>query len=301
MRQESGYEKKKFSSNESIEKNRVEITSHEKLRELCCSMASFSHEINNPLSFVISNMETLAVYLSEYREIIRRIDCIKRHRNSENEKSIFINMRYFGEIADNDNLDFIYNDIENLLVETMEGLERIKEIVSSIKAFARYVRDEKFRIIDLNMCVDKALLLSRNEIKNVARVEKEYMNPLIMEGDCIQLVHALLNLLLNAAYAIKSKQLDEPGLIRVHTYADEDYAYCEVADNGIGIPKENLKQLFDAYFTTKPLGCGTGLGLSIARDIISGKHKGEIIVESEQGVGSIFTVKLPLRQGNIDG
>lgn len=256
-------------------------------------MAGFAHEISNPLSFVISNFETLAAYLSIFKEIIREINYVSMNRN-KNDLDIFSRLWNLGKIADK--LDFMYDDIDNLLTETQIGIERIKNIVDSVRNFAWIENEENFREIDLNACIDRALLLSKNEIQNVAFVEKEYTDPLVLEGNFDQLVQALLNLILNAVHAIKSKQLDKPGLIKIRTYSDGEYAYCEITDNGIGIPKKNLESVFDVFFTTKSFGFGTGLGLSIVKYIISEKHNGDVFVDSEQGVGSTFTVKLPLRQ-----
>lgn len=301
-RQESGMKNYTArSKNFSFEKIREEIADYEKLIEIGCLMAGFAHEINNPLGFVISNLETLTAYLASYREIIRKFAIINKYRNNKQGKDLLVNLSFLEELGDNNNLDFIYNDIDNLLIETKEGLDRIKEIVDSIKDFARFEVKDEFRIIDFNMCVDKALLLSKNELKHVACVEKEYMRPLLLEGNGNKLVQALLNIILNAVHAIKSRQPGEPGLIKIRTYSDNKYAYCKISDNGIGIPKENLKLIFDAFFTTKPLSSGTGLGLSIVRNIISGKHNGEIFVDSSPGIGSAFTVKLPLSRKNIGG
>ena len=143
-----------------FEKIREEIASHEELMEIGCLMASFAHEINNPLGFVISNLETLTSYLTKYKEIIREIGSINRDRNNKIKRNFFVSLSYLEKIVDN-NLDFIYNDIDNLLTETKEGIKRIKNTVDSIKNFARLNNKDNFRKIDLNMCIDKALLLAK--------------------------------------------------------------------------------------------------------------------------------------------
>ena len=193
-----------FSKNigfENAENNNKTIVNYKKIIDIVCLMADFAHEISNPLAFVISNLDTLTNYISKYKGIIREINHISKNRNKK-EKNLLVNLYCLGKIEDN-KLDFIYNDIDNLLTETKEGIERIKNTVDSIKNFARLNNKENFRKIDLNTCINRALLLSKNEIKNVACVEKEFTSSLAIEGDFDQLVQALLNLILNVQ-AIKT-------------------------------------------------------------------------------------------------
>lgn len=103
-----------------------------------------------------------------------------------------------------------------------------------------------------------------------------------------------MNILVNAAQAIESQERPTRGQITLRTYQDGTAVVCEIEDDGPGIPPENLRRIFDPFFTTKPSGKGTGLGLSVSYDIIVNKHKGQILVESAIGHGTLFTIRLPV-------
>jgi len=147
---------------------------------------------------------------------------------------------------------------------------------------------------DINAGIDKVLNVVWNELKYKAEVKKEY--GVIPEVNCnIQrLEQVFINILVNAAHAIEKR-----GIISIKTYAEENSVYIRISDTGSGIPEENLKKIFDAFYTTKSAGKGTGLGLSISYKIIQ-EHKGEIFVESEVGKGTTFTIKLPVENYEAD-
>jgi len=105
----------------------------------------------------------------------------------------------------------------------------------------------------------------------------------------------LMNIIVNAAQAIASQNRQEKGTIFIKTYTDGEFVYCQIKDDGPGIPKEIQDKIFDPFFTTKPTGKGTGLGLNICYDIVVNKHQGQIWVESELGKGATFTIKLPIK------
>jgi len=109
-----------------------------------------------------------------------------------------------------------------------------------------------------------------------------------------QINQVLLNILMNAAQAIKSEERDDKGKITIKTYATDDDVICEISDDGPGIEPDKLQKIFDPFFTTKPVGMGTGLGLSISYDIIVIKHKGVLLVDNSAGKGTTFTIKLPI-------
>ena len=114
-----------------------------------------------------------------------------------------------------------------------------------------------------------------------------------MYGIPSQINQVLLNIILNASYAIKTSQKEKKGIIAINTYKKDNCIVCEIIDNGPGIPKDIINQIFNPFFTTKPVGEGTGLGLSISYDIIKNKHNGDIEVESTEGIGTKFTLKFP--------
>ena len=152
---------------------------------------------------------------------------------------------------------------------------------------------------DINEALESTLVVAKNEIKYVADVEKDFsVVPLI---ECIgsEINQVLLNILVNAAQAIESQRRSDRGLIRIRTYADPENLYCEISDDGPGIPQNIVSRIFDPFFTTKDAGEGTGLGLNISYDIVVHKHNGELSVQSEEGKGTRFVIELPV--GPYDG
>jgi len=199
------------------------------------------------------------------------------------------------KMAQDMKIDFIIEDIESLFSESKEGLTRVTTIIQNLRDFSRIDQIESFDQFDLNHGIESTLAVARNTIKYQANVITEFADiPKVMCTGS-QINQVLLNILVNAAHAIESQQMDEMGTVKIRTYADEDYVSCEIEDNGPGIPPEYLKKIYEPFFTTKPAGKGTGLGLSVSYDIIVNKHKGELQVDSTLGKGTKFTIKLPLK------
>ena len=132
------------------------------------------------------------------------------------------------------------------------------------------------------------------EIKYDTDVKTEFSEVPLVFCNSGQINQVFLNILINAAHAIKSHEKDNRGTITIRTYASDDSVICEICDDGPGIPPDKVSKVFDPFFTTKPPGKGTGLGLSVSYDIIVNKHKGEFLVDSTVGEGTKFTIKLPM-------
>ena len=164
--------------------------------------------------------------------------------------------------------------------------------MKSLLGFARKASSSEFNQYDINSNIKSTITIAYNEIKYYAKVEENLEEvPTIraLEGEINQV---LLNMLVNAAHAIKSKGIQ--GTIKIHTYCENNQVKCEITDNGTGISEENINNVFNPFFTTKPVGMGTGLGLSISHDIIVNKHSGSIEVNSELGKGTTFIISLPI-------
>jgi len=221
--------------------------------------AGVAHEINNPLAFVIGNLDFLMEELEAFGK----------------------------EEFDEERLD----EMRRALRSSQSGADRVRQIVKDLKSFAR-VDEEAVRPLDLNKLVDTALGLMRNEIRHHARLVKELGEVPAVVANEPRLVQVLINLLQNAAQAIPAGSA-ETNEIRISTgrRAGGD-ALIRVSDTGKGIGEETLPRIFDAFFTTKPVGVGTGLGLSICHKIVSALG-GRIEVESKVGEGTTFSVVLP--------
>ena len=140
------------------------------------------------------------------------------------------------------------------------------------------------------------MVVARNEYKYNAEVTTA-LEPELPEVYCHvgQINQVILNILVNAAQAIKEQGRQELGSIEIETGATAAHIWCRIKDDGPGIKPENLNKVFEPFFTTKPVGKGTGLGMNISYDIIVNKHQGELIVESEPGCGTAFTITLPFQ------
>jgi two-component system, NtrC family, sensor kinase len=219
--------------------------------------AGVAHEINNPLAFVISNLS----FLSEELQAITLL--LPEGRLSE---------------------------VEEVLRETNEGVNRVRLIVQDLKTFSRG-DEEQPTAVDLRRVIESALMLARGELRHRANVVKEVSEVPLVEGSEARFGQVVLNLLINAAHAISAGQPDK-NEIRVTLRSESNHAIIEVKDTGCGMPREVMDRIFDPFFTTKPVGEGTGLGLSICHGIITG-FGGEITANSEVGRGSTFRISLP--------
>jgi signal transduction histidine kinase len=185
-------------------------------------------------------------------------------------------------------IDYLREDIVALLSESSEGLDRVRKIVQDLKDFS-HVDEAEWQDANLNAGLDSTLNVVNNEIKYKAEVIKDYGQlPLVR---CIpgQLNQVFMNLLVNAAQAIEKR-----GTITVRTAVQDGMACIAVSDTGCGMAPEVAKRVFEPFYTTKPVGKGTGLGLSLAYDIVVKKHGGRIEVDSTQGIGTTFSISLPL-------
>jgi PAS domain S-box-containing protein len=225
--------------------------------------AGVAHEVNNPTSYVRSNMLLLREYWQNAAALLDKV------RKKEHEAAA------------------LFADGAELIDESLEGIERIASIVQQIGRFSRGGDERDRERADLNLIIDSALRMARPRLGEV-RVERA--PGALPEIECAprELEQVFLNLLLNAADAVGSS-----GTIRIASAVVGARVRIEVADDGGGIAPEQLARVFDPFFTTKPVGQGTGLGLAISYEIVQ-RHGGEIEVRSELGRGSVFSVWLPL-------
>lgn len=183
-------------------------------------------------------------------------------------------------------LDFLLDDINDLIGDCREGTDRIKKIVMDLKDFA-HPGEDKIKSIDINKGLESTLNVVNNEIKYKATVKKELGDIPPVKGYPQQLNQVFMNILVNAAQAIEKK-----GEIVVTTQQVDGHVEIKISDTGCGIPEENLHKIFDPFFTTKDVGKGTGLGMNIAYNIVK-KHNGKLEADSTVGKGTTFTIKIP--------
>jgi signal transduction histidine kinase len=266
-----------------LEAARHQAMQAEKMASIGQLAAGVAHEINNPVGFVLSNFRSLERYMADVFGVIAAYEAAEPLLA---EGAQLANLRRVKEGAE---LDFVKEDVRQLLIESADGLDRVKRIVQDLKDFSR-VGENEWQIADLVRGLESTLNVVRNEIKYKAEVVKRYGT--MPEIECMpsQLNQVFMNLLVNAAHAIA-----ERGTITIVAEAVGDEVRVAITDTGSGIAPEVLGRIFDPFFTTKPVGQGTGLGLSLSYGIVR-RHGGRIDVESEPGVGTTFRVWLPIRQ-----
>lgn len=274
-------------ANRKLKESQAQLVQAEKMASLGQLAAGVAHEINNPVGFVTSNLNTLHDYIETYH---RLIDLYAELASSLPEPVLPDQRRLLQAIRDLDaeeDLTYIRHDIDMLVAESITGLHRVKEIVQGLKSFAR-IDEAEMQRADINENIEATLRVIWNELKYHCTVET-HLNPL-PPIPCYpgKLNQVFMNLLLNAAQAIP-----DHGVITIETKASDEEIIIRIADTGVGIPPENIPKLFTPFFTTKPVGKGTGLGLSISYGIIQ-QHHGCIEVESTVGEGTAFTIYLPL-------
>ena len=192
------------------------------------------------------------------------------------------------------NIDFILEDIDDIFAETTSGINRISDIVSSLRVYARTDKGDEKNYNNLLKMLQQAILITNNEVKYVAKIEVKVPKEIVIYCNGNQLGQVFINLIVNAAQAIKSQNRSSLGRITIKTKLIDNKIQIEVNDDGPGIPEENLAKIFEPFFTTKEVGQGTGLGLSIAYDIIVNKHGGSITAAGEVGKGASFIITLPV-------
>jgi PAS domain S-box-containing protein len=259
-----------------------QLLQSEKMASIGQLAAGVAHEINNPIGFVNSNMGTLRHYVGTLLSVIDQYG--QAVQQAAPGSPLATQIEAIGRKAD---LGYLKEDIADLVSESMDGLKRVKDIVQALKDFS-HVGQMDWQYADVHSGIDTTLNIVANEIKYKATVEKHYGK--LPEIKCLasQLNQVFMNLLVNAAQAIQSK-----GVITIATGASEGWVWVRISDNGCGIAPENLKRVFEPFFTTKPVGSGTGLGLSLSYSIVN-KHGGRIDVASKPGVGTVFTIRLPV-------
>jgi len=267
---------------EKLKQTQAQLLQSEKMASIGQLAAGVAHEINNPVGFVSSNMKSLETYVEKLLHVIHRQEQLLQQDDvSENVKA---QARQLSVEAD---LTYLRDDVVDLFIESLDGLTRVKDIVQSLKDFS-HVGESDWQMVDINKGLESTITIANNEFKYKTVIEKRYGELPLLKGLASQLNQVFMNLLVNAAHSIATR-----GIIRIHTECRDNWVYIKIEDTGCGIPSENLSRIFEPFFTTKPIGSGTGLGLSLSYGIIQ-KHNGRIEVESTIGIGTCFTVCLPV-------
>ena len=278
-----------------LQQAQSKLVQQEKLAGVGQLAAGVAHEINNPLGFVSSNFSMLQRYVERLCELIEAYkNALEQAEVEEAVQEIAAGIREKEKSA---KLELMLEDLPELFEETKDGIERIGKIVKALRVFSRVDSLEQFGEYDLNSGLDTTLIVARNEIKYVAKIEKKLAPLPMIQAIGSQINQVLLNFLVNAAQAIQSEGREGQGLIRIQTSQEDGWVRCSIYNDGPPIPENIRHRLFEPFFTTKPVGKGTGLGLSISYEIIVQKHHGEIFFTSGEG-GTEFVLRLPIMQSD---
>ncbi len=265
-------------ANEELIQSESQLVQSEKMASIGVLAAGVAHEINNPIGFIRSNLVVLEEYFEDINNFYQEF---KGQLSTETERNIH------EMLAKKHELEFIFDDAPPLLKSSIGGVDRVTEIVTNLKTFARVDQPDKM-LVDINEGLNATLNMVSNELKYSCRMHvdlKALPRVFAFPG---KLNQVFMNLLINAGQAITDK-----GDIYVSSFVEEKNIVIKIEDTGKGIEENDLGQIFTPFYTSKPIGEGTGLGLSISHQIIE-QHQGEIKVTSTVGKGSCFAVYIPI-------
>jgi len=278
------------------EKLQVRLLQAQKLESVGQLAAGIAHEINTPAQFIGTNINFID---DAFRDVAQAMSLLLSLLASVKTGSVTeAQIRASEAAVEQLDWDYLQEEIPGAINQSKEGIKRVSSIVQAMKEFSHPGSREKVEA-DLNRLLKTAITVSRNEWKYVATIDTD-LDPDLPLVPCLtdEMGQVVLNLLINAAHAIENKLGPNPegkkGRITLSTRQDGQHVEIRVVDTGIGIPAPIRDKVFDPFFTTKEVGKGSGQGLAIAHDVITGKHHGTLLFETEPDVGTTFIIRLPM-------
>ena len=284
-----------------LQQAQAQLIQNEKMVSLGQLVAGIAHEINNPVSFIYGNLKSADEYT---QNLFSLLDIYQRHYPQS--------IKAIEEFTNFIELDFLRSDFPKLFKSMMMGAERIRDIVLSLRTFSR-LDEAEMKAVNINEGIDSTIMLIQSRLNPANQrlqieVIKEYGSLPLVQCYPGQLNQVFLNILVNALDALedsvvkgrwttkKYNKMDNPRIYIRTQFLESNQVTISIADNGLGIPEDTLKQIFNPFFTTKPVGQGTGMGLAISYQIITQKHGGSLECISQPGVGAEFIIRIPLIQ-----
>lgn len=281
-------------TNQDLRESQAHLVQAEKMSALGQMVAGIAHEINTPLAYVKGTFDVLKEQLMPLQELAASSYGFARQMRAPQRDNTLLNqqLRVVETNATSVVERGVIQEMDSLLKDSIHGIEQISEIVLNLKNFSRLDR-AKISDFSVHAGLDSTLLLAKNVLKNKVGIRKEYGDIPSISGSPSQINQVFLNIITNAAYAMPERA--ERNIITLRTEMENsDTVRIEIQDNGNGIAKDVLPKIFDPFFTTKPIGQGTGMGLSISFKIIQ-EHGGKLLVDTEPGIGTVFTILLPIK------
>ncbi len=275
----------------------LELNHSRKLEAVGQLAAGIAHEINTPTQYVGDNIHFMKDSLNSILlQFVKYRECLKSILNKTHDQNHIKSL--LNEI-DEDDIEFLLEEIPMAIDQSHEGIERISNIVKAMKEFSHPGTKEK-QYININKAIETTITVARNEWKYISDIEKDFDSSLPLVP-CIvdEFNQVILNLVINAVHAISEKLSDnttEKGKITVSTLKNAQFVEIHITDTGAGIPESVQDKIFNPFFTTKEIGKGTGQGLAICYNVIVDKHNGSINFETKENEGTTFIVKLPINE-----
>ncbi len=278
-----------------LKKTQSQLIQAEKMSSLGQLVAGLAHEINNPVNFIFGNIS----HLQKYIEDLLSMAYLCQEKAPDLDEEI---MEKLIEIE----LPFIIEDLPKLVNSMRLGVNRIKNIILSLRNFAR-LDEAELKSVDMHEGLDNTLIILNNRIKDKANFQliqiiKEYGKLPKIQCYASQLNQVFMNVLNNSIESLYEKTENNPELVDIEpnqitiitNQVDENLVRIRIIDNGMGMSEDTKKQIFDPFFTTKPVGKGTGLGMSVSYEIIVKNHQGKIDYISELGQGTELIIEIPI-------
>ncbi len=271
----------------------MELRHNQKIQDVGRLASGIAHEINTPIQFVGDNLRFLRDEFGGIQSLLTKYGQLQKAAElGPVPPPLLQEVREAYESCD---MDYLLGEVPKAMNQSLDGVERVASIVRAMKEFSHPDCGEKVSS-DINNGLRTTLIVARNELKYVADVETSFGD--LPPVPCYpgSLNQVFLNLLVNAAHAIQDvvKSTGQKGKIKVSTRAENRWVVIDISDTGAGIPENIRNRIFEPFFTTKETGRGTGQGLALARSIVIDKHGGTVSFESQIGVGTTFTIRLPI-------